>query len=296
MQIKEGVAMFSRDLFDAYRIKYEQFNDDLERFNRSIKITGVIVGKQEKNVLISLAESSRKIEAACDLINDRYNWRGYGSSHCLPRGNNTITFTAEIDNEVVGTITLGVDSNIGMSIDKTFSDDVNDIRSRSNAKVCELKKFAFDPRVQSKEVMAALFHVVFIYGQRTYGCTDLVIEVNPRHVRFYESMLGFRKIGGLRTNEAVDAPAQLMWLPVSDIRKQIDCMAGSESNSSRSLYPYFLLPVHENRLYSQLTSKKVARKRKMEVFPPECRPLMSNSHRVAVSRQMGRIALAGGGR
>jgi hypothetical protein len=287
--------MFGTDISEPYRLNYNPLRIESEEVNRNVRLEGVKIGNQTKDVLISLADSSHKVESAHDLINDRYNWRGYGASHRIPRGNNVVTFTAEIENEVVGTITLGVDSRKGLSIDKTFPSQINQIRSAPNARVCELIKFAFDPRIQSKEVMAALFHVVFIYGQRTYNCTDLVIEVNPRHVRFYESMLGFEQVGALRTNEAVDAPAQLMRLSVSAIRSQIDRMAGARDTSSRSLYPYFLLPEHENRLFLQLTAEKPARKRKTEPFAPERRSRPSNARRMTVSRQMQRVALASGG-
>ena len=35
-------------------------------------------------------------------------------------------------------------------------------------------------------------------------------------------MLGFKPVGQLKTNNAVAAPAQLMWLHVGEIRRQID--------------------------------------------------------------------------
>jgi len=126
-------------------------------------------------------------------------------------------------------------------------------RARPGAKVCELTKFAFDPAVQSKALMATLFHIVFVYGQRTYGCTDLVIEVNPRHVRFYEAMLGFERVGPLRDNESVGAPAQLMWLKVDAIRQHIDrAAAGAEGSKGRSLYPLFFSPADERGIYRRL--------------------------------------------
>ena len=36
-----------------------------------------------------------------------------------------------------------------------------------------------------------LFHIAYIFARRMHDRTDLLIEVNPRHVRFYERMLGF---------------------------------------------------------------------------------------------------------
>jgi hypothetical protein len=83
-----------------------------------------------------------------------------------------------------------------------------------------------------------------------YDCTDLFIEVNPRHVRFYEIMLGFSRVGPARNNDKVNAPAQLMWLNVGDIRRLIDKHAGT--GSGRSLYAHFFSAKEEAGIYGRL--------------------------------------------
>ncbi len=94
---------------------------------------------------------------------------------------------------------------------------------------------------------------MFIYGTRHHRCTHLFIEVNPRHRRFYEAMLGFRPVGSVRTHESVQAPAQLMWLEVSDIAALISEQAGRDGASSRSLYPLFLSRRDERDVHSRLS-------------------------------------------
>ena len=49
--------------------------------------------------------------------------------------------------------------------------------------------------VGRQRVLAALFHVAYIVAHRIRGYDTLVMEVNPRHVRYYERMLGARAIG-----------------------------------------------------------------------------------------------------
>jgi hypothetical protein len=72
------------------------------------------------------------------------------------------------------------------------------------------------------------------------NCDDVVIEVNPRHVRFYQRSLGFTTIGPQRQNRRVDAPAVLLRLDLAHAREQIDRLAGRATEGSvRSLYPYF---------------------------------------------------------
>ena len=224
--------------------------------SRCIRLRRIMIGGEPRDVTIRLVETRKKIEAACQLVNDRYAWRGYGDSHEIPADAHHMTFTAEVDEVVVGTITLAIDSSVGLAIDRAFSSEVDAFRRMPGTKVCELTKFAFSPNVQSKELMAALFHIVFVYGSRAHGGTDLFIEVNPRHVRFYESMLGFERVGSLRQNESVAAPAQLMWLKVSEIRDQIRRCGGTQQDSARSLYPLFFSPVEEDGIYRRLAEAK----------------------------------------
>jgi hypothetical protein len=221
--------------------------------SRHIQLRKMEIAGEDKKVIIRLVETGDKVQAACDLINERYSWRGYGSDHRIPLDANHMTFTAEIGQDVVGTITLATDSKNGLATDRTFRQELDEYRAQPGAKLCELTKFAFDATIQSKELMAALFHIVFVYGYRTHGCTDLFIEVNPRHVRFYEAMLGFKRVGALKDNDSVAAPAQLMWLKVDAIRQNINQFASnSDRPNARSLYPFFFSPTEESAIYRRL--------------------------------------------
>ena len=48
------------------------------------------------------------------------------------------------------------------------------------------------------------------FGLDPHSFDYVVIEVNPRHVRYYERMLGFEVIGPERMNPRVEAPAVLL--------------------------------------------------------------------------------------
>jgi len=225
--------------------------------SRHIILRNVKIGDDLRDVGIRVVESKSRIEAASDLLNDRYAWRGYGRGHKIITDPYHITFTAELDGKVVGTITLGVDSDNGLASDRSFGDHNDDLRERG-AKICELKRFAFCPSVQSKELKAALFHIVFVYGSRTFGCTDLMIEVNERHVRFYEAMLCFSRVGESRHNSVIDRPVQLLRLEVAKIRDYIDqASMAAGADHKRSLYSFFLSPSDEAAIYRRLTGDHV---------------------------------------
>lgn len=202
-----------------------------------------------ESMTIRLADCDGQRNRANMLLNRLYSWRGYGSDHALPTAADCVTFTATSGDDVIGTLTLNVDSPAGLTADRTFAAEIGKFRQAPGAKLCELTRFAFDTSSPARPRLGALFHVIFIYGSVHYDCTDLFIEVNPRHARFYEMMLGFARVGGVRTNPSVKAPSQLMWLNVGDIRRQIDRHAGK---SSRSLYAHFFSAKEEIGIYGRL--------------------------------------------
>ena len=213
-------------------------------------------GERQDSLTIRLADCDGQRSRANMLLNRMYSWRGYGSGHKLPTAPNCVTFTASSGDDVIGTLTLSVDSAAGLGADRTFADVIDRFRGAPGAKLCELTRFAFDTSSPARPRLAALFHIIFIYGSMHYDCTDLFIEVNPRHSRFYEVMLGFTRVGTPRTNAAVDAPAQLMWLNVGDIRRQIDKHAGKASGSGRSLYAHFFSAKDETGIYGRLAGMR----------------------------------------
>lgn len=202
---------------------------------------------------ISMAYDDHDRTSASEIINRLYGRRGYGSKHQVLARSECTTFTASCDDEMIGTLSLRVDSPVRLGADETFAGEMADLRARASASVCELTKFAFDPSPDSRPLLAKLFHVIFVYGTQRFACSDLVIEVNPRHVLFYKSMLGFERIGALRTNGLVQAPSQLMHLEVGQIGKNITRFACGAARGSRSLYPYFLGASEE-----QVLSERIA--------------------------------------
>lgn len=194
---------------------------------------------------INIVSTRGQHDRALALVNKMYAWRGYGNDHTLPEDRIHTTFTAIAKDETIGTITLALDSDHGLAADETFRDEIDRLRQTPGTELCELTKFAFDAVNSSKFLLASLFHIVYLVGTHNYRCTDLVIEANPRHKRFYEAMLGFKSIGDVRKNPKVDAPSQLLHIKVSEIQKHISEKTREIAQRACSLYPYFLLPEEE---------------------------------------------------
>lgn len=224
---------------------------------------------------IALADTLDRRQDACSLVNRRYAWRGYGANHTLPSHGASATFTASDDGTVLGTVTLVADSAMGLAADTLFADQLNGFRDVQGRKICELSRLAFDVGLPSKPLLAALFHIVFIYGYHRHRCTDLFIEVNPRHRRFYEAMLGFTPLGTPRQNASVGAPSQLMWLEISSIRRRIDMATLDASGTApRSLYALFFSRDDALELADDLTSEETDDRARsgtarVKVFIPE---------------------------
>jgi hypothetical protein len=209
----------------------------------------------EKTFGIRVADTDEGRNHASMLINKMYAWRGYAGTHRVEDNPNRITLSASDKGTIIGTVTLGIDSAIGILADEVFKDRIDVFRARG-AKVCEISKLAFDPTVRSKMALGSLFHILYIYAHHLYKCTDAFIEINPRHRRYYEHMLGFKTLTEVRTNPRVDAPAYLLWLDLEHMGAEIRRLGGTSDNpgNERSLYPYFFSKREElgiaNRLFN----------------------------------------------
>ncbi|MBB3223855.1 N-acyl amino acid synthase FeeM domain-containing protein [Pseudoduganella umbonata] len=207
---------------------------------------------------IRLADTDEGRNSASLLINKMYAWRGYGSTHKVESNPNRITLAAsEKNGSTIGTVTLGIDSSSGLLADEIFRDHVDALRD-GGARVCEITKLAFDHTVRSKHALAALFHTLFIYSYHIHDRTHALIEVNPRHRRFYESMLGFKRVGAVRENPRVQAPAYLLAVELNEMAEQIRQFGGTADKPSgqaqRSLFPFFFSLREEAGIVNRLKS------------------------------------------
>lgn len=203
---------------------------------------------------IRLTDTAEGRSSASMLISKMYAWRGYAGTHQFSDDPNRITLTATDKGEVVGTLTLGIDSPVGLNADQVFKEELDKHRARG-AKLCEFTKLAFDTAVRSKTSLANLFHLAVIYARDIHHCSDIFIEINPRHRRFYEHMLGFKREGEMKINPRVNAPAYLLRVGLDYATEQIARHGGTfslEGTTERSFYPYFFSPREEEGIRNRL--------------------------------------------
>lgn len=195
------------------------------------------IRRQEFKVRLATSEDRRK--SASLLIEKMYSWRGYDAD-VLHQDPNKITLVAYQEDAVVGTLTLGLDSPDGMVVDQLYKQEADQLRA-AGGKPCDITRLAVDQDIKSKSVLGALFHLSFIYGRNIHHATDFLIEVNPRHVLFYQRMLGFEPFGEEKICPRVNAPAVLLRLDLAYADEQIVRYGGTAATATgvKSIYPYF---------------------------------------------------------
>ena len=207
---------------------------------------------------IKSAETGERRGMVNSLLKNRYGFRGY-QEVSLPtdRSVQKFTLSAVEEDAVIGTITVSFDGPKRLSADEAFAPEVELLRSQGR-RLCEFTKLAVDPLVGTKRVLASLFHVAYIVAHRIRGHDMLLIEVNPRHVRYYERMLGFTAMSEERMNRSVNAPAVLLSAEFSYIMAQIGKFGGQPelAASERSLYPFVFSLKEECSILTRMQSKQ----------------------------------------
>jgi hypothetical protein len=207
-------------------VELAEFEDE---FNNLLKICVV----QE--------QSERRRTSA--LIERRYAWRGYSATPLPDGSDGKITLSALVDDSTVATITAGLDVRDGLYVAALYPDAVGELRNEGR-KLCEFTKLAVDESSRSPAILGAIFHVACMYAIEVHRCTDVLIEVNPRHVRFYERMLGFTQVAEERLDPEVNAPAVLLRLDLRHCAREIERLGGRRQHvrGERSFYPHFFSP------------------------------------------------------
>lgn len=147
---------------------------------------------------------------------------GATQAHGGPTTPGVLTIAAWHDAAVVATVSLGRDSPAGLLADELYARELGRLR-RFERVVCEASRLAVDPDFSSPDLLLALFQTAHACAREHFAASDAVIEVNPRHARFYIQRFGFTQIGEERICSRVGAPAVLLHRSISsaELREQL---------------------------------------------------------------------------
>jgi hypothetical protein len=204
---------------------------------------------ERADFFIRLATTRGHRRQASMLIHRLYSWRGYawGATGALPHDPNHMTLQACGPQGPFGTLSLRLDSARGLLADELYRAEIDAYRRRGG-RVCELVWFAVEQEYGSKEMLACLFQLIYVYSRRVHRMSDIFVEVNPRHVAFYEQRLDFTRVGEMKVCERVGAPAVLLHLDLDHVDDVLALDNDRRGKDSRSLYRYFLSPQEQEGL------------------------------------------------
>ncbi len=157
------------------------------------------------------ATTSAQFDAASMLVRRMYAWRGYRTDAIpdSPAHADQVILGAWQGSTALATLTLNMDSPRGLCCDELYGTEINGFREQGRV-ICEVSRLAIDPESSSRYMLKALFRTAQEYTRDILGGTDAVIEVNPRHAKYYWREFGFSQIGQLRRCPRVDAPGVLL--------------------------------------------------------------------------------------
>jgi len=148
-----------------------------------------------------LARTTEERLGAFQLIHNAYVRAGLGAPNVvgmrvtpyqvLPTSQ---IFVGVLQDEVVSTVSLIGDGELGLPMESMFSEEVAQLRGEGE-RMAEVSCLA-DRRQDGKRFLATFRALTKLMAQfaRYEGIQSLMITVNPRHVRFYTKELGFLPI------------------------------------------------------------------------------------------------------
>ena len=164
----------------------------------------------------------------------RLAWRVYERSGYVPHGGAGLltspfdaherTLTLLIEDEAqrdIGTVTLINDSIHGLPVDELYLEELYPLRL-GGRRLVEVSRLAVDDeQPHSQSLALRLVYLVHMFALHAQGGTDIVIEINPRHVSFYRRLMRFEMAGEERACPYVQgAPAVLLRLDMQKIEAQ----------------------------------------------------------------------------
>jgi|APFre7841882724_1041349.scaffolds.fasta_scaffold30131_2 hypothetical protein len=199
---------------------------------------------QGERLRVSVAESPEAIREALELVRRRYEWRGYETDHGalehrsgLRPNAHEITLLAQRGDQALGTVTLRLDGPSGLRADHVYGEELAAVRA-DGRHVCELTRLAMAETADWKTVLASLLSLGYAIGRTIHAVTDVFIEVNPRHVSFYQRTIGFSIAAGERFCERVAAPAVLLQLELAALEERLRLTPPAAASAGTVHWPF----------------------------------------------------------
>lgn len=148
--------------------------------------------------------------AADTLLEKKYLSRGYTLPPWHDDPHSTLLL-ARHHHRPCGTLTLTIGD--APHARQTYPHEVELLSS--GAQLVELTRLAIDAPRDNNLILAALFEAAWREARQQAGLALALIEVNPRHARFYARRFGFQTLGEERMCLRANAPCVLLALDMA---------------------------------------------------------------------------------
>lgn len=161
------------------------------------RITPPLVAPHE--LQIRLARTPAELKQAYHILYQSYVEKGYQNElrrqyriikHFLSPSTSTVV--ALWNNEVVGTLTIIQDNELGVPLEKNF--DVSLLRNKGRI-FCEISSLAIaKPFRHRHQIVFFLFHFYYTYARDYLGLDAAVMTVNPKQLEWYQALFFFKPL------------------------------------------------------------------------------------------------------
>ncbi|PCJ56025.1 MAG: hypothetical protein COA79_20140 [Planctomycetota bacterium] len=220
---------------------------------RSFNLPSVVSSDESKKIneydgfRIEIANTIPQLMDAANLAYRGYLKKGFVSKSELPfvfkewdvSGISVCLVAYDDEHNCVGTMTIVPDFE-NLPVDVTFSDELNDLRSKGH-NLCEFTRFIIDENFRNQKcLLTALMEWSPLVVEFYFHGTDIIVEVNPRHKGFYTKKLLFKTETGIKNCPLVnDAPAVLLRLSVNNFKEQRSNLP-DDATCKRLVYSAFI--------------------------------------------------------
>lgn len=195
---------------------------------------------------IRVAATRHEREDAYCFVQKTYEQKGFSSSeepplriklqYALPA---TLTLLAnDNDDNVIGTLTVVPDSDLGLPMSECFHADLERLRE-SGKRICEytsLSVVGTSARL-NRQILLNLFRAAWLYASEMLQVTDVCCVVNPRHESFYRKVFFYEPFGTLKSCAHVQgAPGVPL---VQNVQTMKDCSSTMLQAGLGDLHDFF---------------------------------------------------------
>ena len=176
----------------------------LRRRAKVLRRRGVFSPTPPPGLEIRRASSFADLEAAYRLVHDCFVEQGYIDPHpsglrvrahsALP---GTALYAAVEDGQVVGTMSVIPDGQLGLPMESAFGPEITALRRRGR-RLVEVSDLAIAPGARNMRVLTELMRCVFAHSI-VAGADDMVIAISPKHAALFENILLFEPLGSERS-------------------------------------------------------------------------------------------------